>query len=343
MVERGVRIVVGGTALSQPEIPRPCTDLQILTLPFIARPGKQEVAYVPNAGTYVSMEASRKTRVYEILESRVFEHPAGKAIAAALSLLIFFNVIAAVLETDTAIFAEYGHLLDTFAVFSVMVFTVEYILRVWCCTENPVYSHPFWGRLKYMRTPMAMIDLLVILPLIISPFLVAYPWIYAMIRFSRIFWILKIGHYSRSLKTLGRVVSAKRGEMLTAFFIMFVLLILGSALIYFAEHDAQPQKFSSVLASLWWGVETMATIGYGDMVPVTPMGKFIASIIALVGVGLFALPAGFLASGFIEEVNRRKEEEQGHGCQQQVSSASRTCPHCGKDLVEVPGNQQKEP
>jgi voltage-gated potassium channel len=289
------------------------------------------------------MEASRKSQVYEILESRVFEHPLGKAIASALSLLIFFNVVAAVLETDTAIFTAYGHLLDTFAFFSVMVFTVEYVLRVWCCTENPEYAHPFFGRLRYMRSPMAIIDLLVILPLLLSPFLVSYHWIYAMVRFSRIFWILKIGHYSRSLETLGRVVSAKRGEMLTAFFIMFVLLILGSALIYFAEHDAQPQKFSSVLASMWWGVETMATIGYGDMVPVTPAGKIIAGLIALVGVGLFALPAGFLASGFVEEVKERKEGEQGHGCGQKVSSALRTCPHCGKDLEEIPEKQQKGP
>lgn len=287
------------------------------------------------------METSSKSRVYEILESRVFEHPLGKAIAAVLSLLIFFNVIAAVLETDTAIFTAYGHLLDTFAIFSVMVFTVEYVLRVWCCTENPVYAHPVLGRLKYMRTPMAIIDLLVILPLLLSPFLVAYRWVYAFIRFSRIFWILKIGHYSNSIKTLGRVISAKRGEMFIAFFVMLVLLILGSAFIYFAEHEAQPQKFSSVLASLWWGVETMATIGYGDMVPVTPAGKVIASIVALIGVGLFALPAGFLASGFIEEVNRRKEE-QDRECQQQESSTSRTCPHCGKELKEIPENQQKE-
>ena len=253
------------------------------------------------------MDGSIKAQVYEILESRIFEHPSGRLIAALLSLLIFFNVIAAVLETDTAIFNSFGRILDVFAIFSVLVFTLEYILRVWCCTENPEYRHPIQGRLKYMRTPMAIIDLLVILPLLISPLLRAYPGIVSFIRFLRIFWILKIGHYSASFKTFGRVLSAKRGEMFIAFFVMFVLLILGSALIYFAEHDAQPEKFSSVLASLWWGVETMATIGYGDMVPITPLGKFIAGIVALIGVGLFALPAGFLASGFIEEVNRKKE------------------------------------
>jgi voltage-gated potassium channel len=106
------------------------------------------------------------------------------------------------------------------------------------------------------------------------------------------------------------------------FFIMLVLLILGSALIFFAEHDAQPAKFSSVIASMWWGIETMATIGYGDMVPITPLGKFIAGIVALLGVGLFALPAGIFASGFIEEIHQKN----GEGGSVQV------CPHCGKKI-----------
>jgi voltage-gated potassium channel len=281
------------------------------------------------------MNATRKEQVYEILESRVFEHPLGRFIAGTLSLLIFFNVIAAVLETDSGIFTSFGRMLDTFAALSVLVFTVEYALRVWCCTENKEYAHPVWGRLKYMRTPIAIIDLLVILPFLLMPFLVAYPGIFSVIRFSRIFWILKIGHYSSSLKTLGRVLSAKRGEMLIAFFIMFVLLILGSALIFYAEHDAQPGKFSSVIASMWWGIETMATIGYGDMVPITPLGKVIAGMVALIGVGLFALPAGFLASGFIEEVNRKKEERRHRHA---GTSEIHVCPHCGKDLREHPGN-----
>jgi voltage-gated potassium channel len=278
------------------------------------------------------MDATIKPRVYEILESRILEHPCGRLIAALLSILIFLNVIAAVLETDAAIFHSFGGMLDVFAVFSVLVFTVEYLLRVWCCTENPEFRDPVRGRLRYMRTPMAIIDLLVILPLLISPFLVASPGIFSLVRFSRIFWILKIGHYSASLKTLGRVLLAKRGEMFIAFFIMFVLLILGSALIYFAEHEAQPAKFSSVLASMWWGIETMATIGYGDMVPITPMGKVIAGIVALLGVGLFALPAGFLASGFIEEVNRKKEERLG--VHREMIAGSAICPHCGRDLRE---------
>ena len=276
------------------------------------------------------MTDSAKQRVYTILESGALDLPAGRFVAGTLGLLIFLNVIAAVLETDAQVFQNYNHFFDVFALISVTIFAGEYLVRVWCCTENPLYRDPVRGRLKYMATPVALIDLFVILPFLLLPFIVMNPETLAFIRFFRIFWILKISHYSRALKTFGRVFSAKRGEIFVAFFVMFVLLILGSALIYFAEHDAQPQKFSSVLASMWWGIETMATIGYGDMVPVTPMGKFVAGIVALLGVGLFALPAGIFASGFIEEIHRKKKDTE-----------SFPCPYCGKTITREP--ERKEP
>ncbi len=269
-------------------------------------------------------ENPTRKRAYDLLESHILEHRTGRIIAAALIILILLNVIAAVLETDAGIFSTYGRLLDFLAVISVLIFTAEYIVRVWCCTENPEYSDPVRGRIRYMLTPVALIDLLVILPFLLLPVLPLKPSTFAVIRFLRIFWILKMSHYSRALKTFGRVLSAKKGEIFIAFVIMLVLLILGSALIFFAEHDAQPAKFSSVIASMWWGIETMATIGYGDMVPITPLGKFIAGVVALLGVGLFALPAGIFASGFIEEIQQGKKEK-----------SPQVCPHCGK---EIPGD-----
>lgn len=268
------------------------------------------------------MEQPLKTQVYEIIESRIHEHPLGRLLAGTLILLILINVIAAVLETDAPMYLAYGSLFDLLAAFSVIVFTVEYLIRVWCCTENPLYHDPVRGRLKYMATPVALIDLFCVLPFLVAPFLAATPAVVQFIRFLRIFWILKMNHYSRALRTFGRVFAAKRGEIFMGFFIMLVLLILGSAMVFFAEHDAQPQKFSSVIASLWWGIETMATIGYGDMVPITPLGKFIAGIVALVGIGLFALPAGIFASGFVEEIHRKKDD----------CAPAQICPHCGKQI-----------
>jgi voltage-gated potassium channel len=282
----------------------------------IGKSADQESGIIPR------METMRKS-LYELLESRVQYLPLGRMTAHLLMLLLLLNVIAAVLETDAEIFSRFGRGLDLFATFSVLVFAAEYILRVWCCVEDPRFASPIRGRIQYMLTPMAIIDLLVILPLILVPFLhrEALPYV----RFMRIFWILKIGHYSKALKTFVRVFRAKKGEIFISFFIMLVILILGSALIYFAEHRAQPEKFSSVISSMWWGIETMATIGYGDMVPITPLGKAIAGVIALVGIGLFALPAGIFASGFIEEM--RRSRGQGKPC---------VCPRCGHEFVQDP-------
>ena len=276
-----------------------------------------------------SMGTDIQKQVYEILESRSRESPAGIFVSHALILLILINVIAAVLETDAVVFHNYGKILDIIAAVSVFIFTAEYILRVWCCTQNPDFRLPVTGRLRYMATPAAIIDLLVIVPFIILPF-IAHKGLTSLIRFLRIFWILKIGHYTRSLTTFSRVFKAKQEEIFIAFFVMLVLLVMGSAMIFYAEHDAQPTKFSSVLASMWWGIETMATIGYGDMVPVTPLGKVIASFVALVGIGLFALPAGILASGFIDEYSKKRKEEQ---------EPPRVCPHCGKELDHMQGKK----
>jgi voltage-gated potassium channel len=182
-----------------------------------------------------------------------------------------------------------------------------------------------------MATPLALIDIGVILPFLLLPFLLAFPRIFWLVRFSRIFWILKIGHYSQSLKTFAQVLKAKKGEIFIALFAMLVLLILASALMFLAENQAQPTKFSSVIATLWWGVETLATIGYGDMVPVTPQGKFIAGIVALLGIGLFALPAGILASGFVEALHKNESENE----------RSNTCPHCGKDIRKEPDEEER--
>ena len=273
------------------------------------------------------MDKTTRQKVYEILESRIQQIFVAKVIAVTLILLIGLNVIAAVLETDAGYFQSYGRLFDAFAAISVLIFTAEYFLRVWCCTENPRFQEPVTGRLRYMATPIAIIDLLVILPFLIFPIILLYPGLIPLVRFSRIFWILKSGHYSRSLKTFMRVFEAKKGQIFMAFFLMMLVLVLGSAVIFLAEHNAQPHKFSSVLASMWWGIETMATIGYGDMIPITPVGKFIAGIIALLGVGLFAIPAGIFASGFVEESNKRKERE---------TQKETICPHCGKNIHDPP-------
>ncbi|MBP1928855.1 voltage-gated potassium channel [Methanolinea mesophila] len=271
--------------------------------------------------------------VYEILEGPHIGKGRGKWAAIFFSVLIAVNVGAAVLETDPTYFQEYFPFFSTLTIFSVGIFSLEYILRLWVCVENPAYAGSRWGRLRYAATPLALIDLVTLVPFY-TVFFISNPDIAFLVRFSRILWILKLGHYTPALDTMAKVVRVKKEELSVAFFFLFLVLILSSSLMYYAEHAAQPTKFTSILASMWWGVETLSTVGYGDIVPVTPLGKLIGSVVAISGIALFALPAGILASGFVAELRKEKEEKQ-------MGSGEIVCPNCGEviKIEEVEGRK----
>ena len=268
------------------------------------------------------MTHSIRREVYEILEGPHIGKGRGKLAAIFFSVLIAVNVAAAVLETDPTYFQEYFPFFTTLTVISVGIFSIEYILRLWVAVENPRYSGSGWGRLRYAFSPLAIIDLVTLVPFYMI-FFISNPDIAFLVRFSRILWILKLGHYTPALDTLAKVIRVKKEELSVAFFFLFLVLILSSSLMYYAEHTAQPTKFTSILASMWWGVETLSTVGYGDIVPVTPLGKLIGSIVAISGIALFALPAGILASGFVAELRKEKEEKS-------MGSSEIVCPNCGE-------------
>ncbi len=140
--------------------------------------------------------------------------------------------------------------------------------------EDPRYHLFLGGRVRYAFTPLALIDFFSVAPFVVFLF-ISTPDIVPYMRFARIFWILKLGHYSPALITMGKVLQAKRQEIFMTFFVIFVLLILFSGAMFFLEHQAQPEKFSSVLASMWWGVQTLSTVGYGDIIPITPLGRLL--------------------------------------------------------------------
>ncbi len=231
-------------------------------------------------------------------------------------MLILLNVVALSAETVDSVRLKYGESLRFFEVFSILVFTIEYVLRIWVCTFHEGFQGRFKGRLKYVLTPLALIDLLAILPFYL-PFLNLDLRFIRIIRLFRLFRLAKIARYSSAIRTLGRVTRRKADELLITAFILVVLLIVASSLIYYAEHKVQPDVFPNIPASMWWGVATLTTVGYGDVYPMTAAGKIIGSIIAILGIGMFALPTGILGAGFMEEIQRKK------------NSASR-CPHCGK-------------
>lgn len=281
---------------------------------------------------------------YEELRGLVYRSlTVGKGGAAArivdwcIGLLIVCNVLAVVVGTVDGVPERYGSVLYAFEVGSVVVFTFEYVLRVWSCTAGERYTRPVRGRLRFVSRPYPVIDLLAVLPFYLGAIaLVGDLRVLRALRLVRFLRLFKLVRYAESFERLVRVCRRKRDDLVTGLVVSAVLLLVASSLLYFAEHGAQPRKFSSIPAALWWGVVTLTTVGYGDVYPVTPLGRVLGSLVATLGVGLFALPASVLASGFLEDADSQgRGNGSGHE-REQEDATSPECPHCGRTLGERP-------
>lgn len=255
----------------------------------------------------------RRRRIAEIFDSRDNSDSLGRIVNILLIVLISLNVLAIVLESEAGFFKRYELPLLWFEIFSIMVFTIEYVLRVWSCVDTPTPDSNrsgtadslFRQRLRYMMTPMALIDLISIAPSYIAFFVGIDLRFLRVVRLLRVF---KLTRYSGAMYVLLSVLREEASSLMAAFFILFVLLIVASSGIYLIEHDVQPDTFGSIPSSMWWAMATLTTVGYGDVVPITNGGKFFGGCITLVGMGMVALPAGILASAFSDQLHRRREQ-----------------------------------
>lgn len=261
---------------------------------------------------------SAQRRIFEILQVGRAGDFVGRIFHIFIIGLIVLNVIAVMLETVEEFARAYSQLLWRFEVFSVVIFTLEYVLRVWSCTVDARFARPLLGRLRFMCTPMALIDLVAIVPFYLPMALPIDLRFLRILRFFRIFRIAKLNRYSRSLQRLAGVLHDKKEDLIVTAFVLVIVMVVVSSLMYLVENHAQPNTFSSIPATMWWAIITLTTVGYGDIYPVTPLGKLLGAIIAVLGVGMVALPAGMLASGFAESLSRDKHPK--------------ACPHCGKPL-----------
>jgi voltage-gated potassium channel len=235
-------------------------------------------------------------------------------------VLILLNLVAVILETESDIYEKHRVFFNYFDLVSVIIFTIEYILRVWSCTHEEKYQHWFWGRLRYMISWEGLIDLAAILPFYLHSILEFDLRVLRILRLLRLLRIFRLTSYMKSTRVIGNVFRNRFQELLLSLILSTGLIIISSCLVYFAEHTAQPNEFSSIPKTLWWSVVTLTTVGYGDMVPVTLIGKILTGIILLIGVALFALPAGIITAGFLDEMRSHKKAK------------SHTCPHCGMSL-----------
>lgn len=232
-----------------------------------------------------------------------------------IMVLIIANVVTVMLETVDHIYADYAREFFVFEAISVAMFSVEYLGRLWAATEHPDYTHPLWGRLRFAVSPYMIIDLLAILPFFVGT-IVDLRFLRAL-RLFRFLRLLKLARYSDSLRLFVRAVKMKREQLVITSIVGTILLLVSSSAMYFAERGAQPEEFSSIPAALYWGVITLTTVGYGDVTPVTPIGKALGMIVAITGIGVFALPASIMASGFVEVATER----------------TTTCPPCNREIL----------
>ena len=265
---------------------------------------------------------SLRKRIWEILEKGNSNDKVSFYTDIFLITLIIFNIIAVLLETVDSIYSKYALEFLIFERFSTVVFLIEYILRIWVCVEEKIKNNKLITRLKYASTWPAIIDLLAVLsgllPMIFEVDL-------RILRALRMLRLLKFSRYFKVMNLLLGVLKEEKQSFLAAMFLLTIAMLIASTGIYLFEKDAQPDKFSSIPEAMWWAIATLTTIGYGDVTPVTGMGKFFGAIIAIIGIGVVALPSGILASGFTDQLKRRQaqyENELSKALQDGVISSS---------------------
>ncbi len=251
-----------------------------------------------------------KQRVFETLEKGTGDDKLSKRFDIFIMTLIILNVILVIIETVEPIYNRYHYGLDLFEAISVIIFTVEYLARVWTCTLMEKYRHPLWGRIRYIFSWAALIDLFAILPFYLPLILAMDGRFLRILRLFRLVRLFKMGRYSTAFGLITKVFRKRKEELVISLTFLLVMLIFASGLMYYIEHEAQPEAFSSIPETMWWGVATLTTVGYGDVYPITALGRFLGAIIAILGVGLFALPAGIIAAGFESELSKKRKHEE---------------------------------
>ncbi len=245
-----------------------------------------------------------KRYVYDFIEPAAPGDIWGRIFDVFVVVVILANTAGVVLETVPDLNDTYGAWFAGVDQLAVALFTVIYLVRLWCTTASPFgdYEHPLWGRMRYMISPLGIIDLLSIAPFYIG---LVMPIPDGWVRVLRILRLLLIARYSPALGIIGAVLREQRRALGAALLVLLTMLILLSTLIYTLEHDAQPQAFASIPSAMWWTMVTLTTVGYGDVVPATALGRVIGGITMITGILMVALPTGVVVTGFADEVRKR--------------------------------------
>ncbi|MGE0078880.1 MAG: ion transporter [Bacteroidales bacterium] len=260
-----------------------------------------------------------KTKLYLLIEKGKNGSKINLWFDYSIMILIMLNVIAIVFETVKIIQTHYNTYFRVFELFSVIIFTFEYLVRIYVSDLTHPSNSRLKSALKFVLSGYGLIDLIAIIPFYL-PFIIKLDLRFIRIlRVMRFLRLLKLNRYNSSLNLIWDVFREKKTELTITVFLTFMILLIASFLMYYVEGDVQPDKFSNVFECFWWAIATLTTVGYGDVYPITALGKIISGFIAILGIGLVALPTGLVSAGFLEKINKKKQQPK-------------RCPHCGKEI-----------
>lgn len=262
-------------------------------------------------------------RTFEIIQSANDGDRTSRLFDLFIMFLIIMNSISIMIDT----FQLPKMIKTTLQIIDLttsIIFSVEYLLRIWTAPLLYPCKTSLSARIRYIFSFMAIIDLLAILPFYLPMVLPFNLKSLRLLRITRLLRIFKMNRYTKALNKVGAVFRAKSSQLVSSMLVVFMLIILSSILMFNIENAAQPEAFTNIFDSMWWAVATFTTVGYGDIYPITIMGKFLSAIIAFLGIGLVAVPTGIISAGFVEQIDTQ------HGIKE--NSDKHYCPYCGKYL-----------
>lgn len=278
-----------------------------------------------------------RRRIFTIIQVGNLEDIPSRAYDISLVVAVAINIFIALFDT----FPEsepYRNWILTVELITVLFFTIDYVLRI--VTADYLYEGepavtPVKARIKFIFSWSGLVDFLSCVPF----FVASGGGTLRMFRIIRILRVFRIHHYADPLRVIGDVLRKKKGQLMSSCFIVFILMIAASLLMYNFEHEAQPEAFANAFSGFWWAANSLLTVGYGDVVPITLAGRICGLVLTFLGVGVVAIPTGILSAGFMEQVSiaREKAVEEGildEGELEEDAEDYCYCPYCGKKLPE---------
>ncbi|HBE04240.1 MAG TPA: hypothetical protein DC049_17450 [Spirochaetia bacterium] len=266
--------------------------------------------YKPQSGFFGILKLKYfflRQRIYRIIENPEDSDKAGWVFNVFLFILIIFNIAATMAETLPEWHRAWEKQFLFFDLLSVIFFTVEYLVRIWCSAEKSPKSPAWKPRLAHIFSFLSIIDLLAIMPFYLPLIMQIDMRILRVLRLFRLLRIFKIGRYSDTFISFLRVFRRKKDFIFIIFFTVFAVIVLSSGFMYYFENSSQPREYKSIFHAMWWGIITITTVGYGDIYPVTAAGRIIGGLVALLGIGLVAIPSGVVGAAFLEDLEKTQQ------------------------------------